>query len=495
MRQLEAQVAELRSNLAIASAPVPREDVGQLEKLRAEVLAAREAEETVCEEAASSRRAVEELQVEIGELRKDVEISRDEVRGADDATAALRRKMGELEIALDEARGRAVGAEQRIIEVEDEIGGVKARYEREAMQLQAVVSQLESSAAEKGEREVEDEGRLQSERQKVVQAIGDILRRHRTRPTLGPTIRDLPAFDDTTNHADLPSYLASTLDAHFDRLTNHVSSLSDELASTLEEHSHAQSDVQIELKQAVDHRERWRSEAETHRREKEKLESAQADLESRIGVHEERLASLPALEQNLDLAAAEEARLRQELVVVQARATAVDSQLADAMAQQSKTLRALQELWRTIPPVEARVASSHSDDLAVLKAAFEITRRPVGNFLSDAAASKFTVDGLVERIRVLLVEDAKLVQKLVAFEATQVTHKGTAERAQKMLGEREKQVRVLCAGFRNVADDGACRSMISRSRCESLLSKMLPCSNDSTSTRDRAYYRLRNHFC
>lgn len=160
-------------------------------------------------------------------------------------------------------------------------------------------------------------------------------------------------------------------------------------------------------------------------------------MESQLDAHEARLAAQPALEQNLDLAAAEAARLRQELDAVQTRATFVDAQFTDAMAQQSKTLKTLQDLWRTFPPLEVRATSSHSDDLSVPKAAFEAPRRPLGNFVWDAAASKFTVEGLAERIRVLLIDDTKLVQKLAAFEAAQDAHKGNAERAQRMLAERE----------------------------------------------------------
>lgn len=301
VRQLEAQVAALRSSLANASPPLPRLDTGKLEQLRAELSAAANAEDTARKEAASSRREVGELQAETEELMKDVEVSREDLRGAEDTTAALRREMGVLrskledaqsgsaaigakeltetkeEVAelrrnvemgeqeLQEVRRRAESAERGVVELEEEIEEVKAGYEREAAQVQATLRELEASATAKNERDVEDQGRLRSEQQKVVQAIGDILRRHRTRPTLGLAIRDLPSFDDTAEHADLPFYLASTLDAHFERLTIHVSSLSDEFASTLEEQSQAQAELRTELKQAVDHRERWRSEGSSPR--------------------------------------------------------------------------------------------------------------------------------------------------------------------------------------------------------------------------------------
>lgn len=55
---------------------------------------------------------------------------------------------------------------------------------------------------------------------------------------------------------------------------------------------------------------------------------------------------------------------------------------------------------------------------------------------------KFTIESLAERIKLLLIEDGKLVQKLVAFSLEQDTHKGNADRANVMLTESKAGIQV-----------------------------------------------------
>jgi seryl-tRNA synthetase len=338
---------------------------------------------------------------------------------------------------------------------------LRAEHERELKMVKAnlVEADEETRSMSGGADETEGEKRLQSElsamveeRSKITQAIGDVLRRHRTRPAIGPVLRELPSFDDRADHSDLPSYLASTLDSHFDRVSGHVSAIGEDLSSTRAEHDETRSGLQSELKQAVEHRERWRSEAETNRREKETLEASLQELRSQAREQEERLSTLPSLEQNLATASTEEAKLRQELSAIQSKVSTLESQLADFSAQQAKSTKALQDLWRSIPPLDARVQNSHSDDLSVLKTAFELPRRPMGNFLADiTSGGKFTIESLAERIRILLAEDQRLVQKLISFESEKDTHRTATEKAQKLASETtasmqayQKQVNRWC---------------------------------------------------
>jgi hypothetical protein len=73
----------------------------------------------------------------------------------------------------------------------------------------------------------------------------------------------------------------------------------------------------------------------------------------------------------------------------------------------------------------------------------------MGNFMDDVAATgTFTIESLVERIKILLAEDSKLVEKLVTFEAEMGAHRTSAEQANKALEEHatglqasQKQVR------------------------------------------------------
>ncbi|KAL8290330.1 hypothetical protein RQP46_002588 [Phenoliferia psychrophenolica] len=537
IKDLESQIADLRTQLSNAKAADSRaqdqaadsraqaQTEAQLEITAARAAArkaedsARKAEDAARDELAAVRREAGEARREAADLRREVDTARDAVREAKEATTQTRKelleaqrdledgqrtaimdrrgstdlaqrevasarleaselakKMSMTRLELNEAEHRAERAEERLAEVEAQA----TRHENE-------VRRLRTTAEEQSSRETDTERRLRgevsqlsNERAKVSQSLGDVLRRHRTRGVIGPVLRDLPSFDDTADREDLPSYLASTLDAHFDRVSSHVAGLNDSTTTTREEHEDAIASVQRELQQAVEHRERWRGEAEQHRRAKEQLESSRADLERGAQSQVERLASLASVESALAAAQAEESRLRSEIGALQAKLATAEAAASDAASshtralgdasaahskaldlassshskaladvaaghtkalaelssQHAKLLKPLQDLWRSMPPLDTRMANSNSDDLSVLKAAFEQPKRPLGNFLADVTSSgKFTIESLSERVRILLAEDLKLVNRLMSFENDAVVQRAAAEKAQKLYSD------------------------------------------------------------
>lgn len=478
VKDLDAQVRELRTALAEAQSENGGL-VGELVIVRKEEQSARAELAAVMREAGESRREANELRREVDQVREVVREVKDAAAGSrkeladaqrdaedgrrellsmrsgttdsqrDIANARveateLAKKLSMATLEQEEAEHRAQGAEEKVAELEDQLERLRQAQEAEVRRLRAEIETLEEQAY--GEHETDAERKLRAEisgltdeRRKVTQSIGDVLRRHRTRAIVGPALRDLPPFDDTTDEADLPSYLASTLDSHFDRISTHVTSLTEELANTRGETEDTLAGVQNELRQAVEHRERWRGEAETHRRARETLEATHTELQARSTSQAERLTSLQTLEQSFAVAQAEDVRLRQELAALQAKTAASEAQLGES----TKVLKPLQELWRQMPLLDTRVAVSNSDDLSVLRTAFEQPRRPMGNFLADVTTGgKFTVESLTERVRVLLAEDLRLVNKLVAFEGEKDTHRSKAEQATKLYADNKASLAV-----------------------------------------------------
>ncbi|KAM0748209.1 hypothetical protein T439DRAFT_292168 [Meredithblackwellia eburnea MCA 4105] len=477
IKDLQTQLADLKELLASA-----RSESGKVEdQLKSELSGAKRGEQT-------ARDDLLNIRSELGDLRRELEQARSSARDADESLSSAQRELQEarrtaedrnreflslqsgssdsqrevmsaraeaadlakkvamLEVEKEEAGHRVRDAEDKTVELERTMEKVRNGHDVEIRRLRTAIQELEMQKASRGPdgEETESEKRLkgqisnlQAERRTITQSIGDVLRRHRTRAAVGPILRELPSFDDTAEPDDLATYLSSTVDAHFDKVSSHVTSLGQDLDNSRAEHEDVLSGVQDELKQAVSHRERWRNEAETHRRAKEQLEASHTELVKRADSQSQQLGGVQSLEQNLAAAQAESARLRTELSGLQTKVNSTEAQLAEANAQQTKSLKPLQDLWRSMPPLDTRQAASNSDDLSVLKTAFEQPRRPIGSFLSDVTSSsnKFTVESLTERIKVLLSEDLKLVNKLVAFESEKDTHKTSAEKAQKAFEE------------------------------------------------------------
>lgn len=339
----------------------------------------------------------------------------------------VEKKLAMAQLEKEDAQKRSHEAEARMKELEEALEADREKHEREVESLRADVDEFTRGGQATNDLKTEL-GVKEEERKKVMAAVGDVLRRHRMRSALGPELRTLPAFDDTTPHADLPSYLSSTLDSHFEKVSNRVSTLSRDLASVHSTHEEEVMGLRGDLQQAVDHRERWRDEAEGHKRDKENLEVEHQDLQTRLAGHQDQLGAMTVRTRDAD-------RLEGELAGAQQQLESVTAQVQQLESTQATTTKSLTDLFKTIPPLEDRTSSGSSTDLSVLKAAFSTPRRPLGNFLSDVSANKFSVDALVQRITLLLQEDAKLVEMLVAIEAEQDTVKGNTEKTHAMMVE------------------------------------------------------------
>nr|CRX79095.1 hypothetical protein ls5930a1_00140 [Leucosporidium scottii] len=476
VRDLEAKVQELQAALSSAraeheeqertrSADAARSNEVELDQLRDELSESRRRESGSREEATTSRREAFDTKRELSELRREAEVLRDDLRYAKDASEKAKREAEdarremdsvknyggeakrdiedaksreeearqELEKAtadLREAEQRATEAEARIAEVEQEVDRVRDEGDDEIRRLQ---DELEAAVLSHGSVDQETEGEKQAraelasalkERTSITQAVGDVLRRHRTRQ---PVLRDLPSFDDTNDHADLPSYLSSSLDSHFDRLTNHVTSLSTDLDSARAEHEERRSGLESSLREATEHRDRFRSEADSHRSAKEDLDRTHEELQARVREQEEQLAALASLQTDLATASADEGKLRQEISSLKMTLADVEKQLADVSAQQddhkSRAAAAEQEVAETrekgakldqqMKELEERMTVSANQEVTMLERLNDLTES-----LEQTRGEKRKLDALVPslqtQVRTLEAEKASLSQNLVA---------------------------------------------------------------------------------
>lgn len=275
--------------------------------------------------------------------------------------AETKEKLSMTKLEWEEAQHRTDLSEKQTLELEEELIAERGRFDKEMRKLRAEVEELESQVRDidpEAEARLKEElSALTEERQHITESIGDVLRRHRTRPAIGSVLRDLPAFDDTSRQSNLPAYLSSTLDAHFDRVASHVTTLTSDLTSAQADNEETRSGLQMEVKQAVDHRERWRSESETHKRAKEGLEIAHRDLKTKFEDQQTQITSYASLQKSFEEASKEEGELRGQLSSAQSNATRLNAQLASGADQQARTLKVLQDLWRAMPPVESRQAN------------------------------------------------------------------------------------------------------------------------------------------
>lgn len=371
VRELEAKVTELQAALQAA-----REgEAAELDKLREELGAAHRRESGSREEAKVSRREAIEGKRELSELRREVEVLRDDLKYAKEAGEKGKRELeearaevdsvknygGEVKRDIEEARGREEEAkeeiervkqevsmaerrlneaEAKVAELEDELERVREEGDDEIRRLQDELEVAATSSRAPADEETEggrqaraDLATAHEQHAAITQVVGDVLHRHRTRQ---PVLRDLPSFDDSADPADLATHLSSTLDSHFDRLNSHINDLSTELDSTRADHETVRNDLETvrndletDLREASQHRDRFRAEAQEHRGAKEELERAHEELQHRVGEQEEQLASLSGVQSDLAGKVVEEGRLRQELSAVKMTLNGVQAQLSE----------------------------------------------------------------------------------------------------------------------------------------------------------------------
>ncbi|GAA5956163.1 hypothetical protein JCM3765_005478 [Sporobolomyces pararoseus] len=459
IHELETQITRLETEKGHATQ--------ELAQVRSEMDAVKREAQTVKERAdsferdvASLRQGLERAEEDVSRARKETEgirsemslaqstsmmghqreikMAKDEARDAGNRTKELELEVSELEMKLAEAEQKAHELESEIEEVKLEKSSNEkewvARLEEVETRSRAIADEGEESA---GEREARQRAReLEDDQRRMVQAIGDVVRRHRTRPILGSVLRETPSFDDTTQRPDLNSYLASTLDAHFDKVSYHVTHLNEELSTVRNDLDETRNALESELNQAHDRQSALENELESIRMEKDLLQQSLDSAHSQSNGLESRLASIPILEQNLSTAITNETKTREEFSASQAKIASLETQLAEVTSQHSKSTKVLTDLFKSLPPLDTRPLPEHgSDDLASLKNAFDPNaRRQLGNFIAGITSSegKFSLEGLAERIKLLMAEDQKIVQRLSAFES----EKANFEKTRKAVEEK-----------------------------------------------------------
>lgn len=468
VQDLESQISNLRSQLVDAKGQTSR-DLGkvnsELEGARSELAKAneraigldrdiaglRQGLERAEEDVARARTDAESVRQEVSLARststdhqRDVQVAKDEAREFSDKAREMELEIAEMEMKLAEAEQRAHELEELVQEVRLEKDSNEKEWANRLEEVEtrgrAVPDDGEESLGEQQARQ--RVGELEEDRRKLAQAIGDVLRRHRTRPILGSALRETPSFDDTTERADLPSYLASTLEAHFDKVSSHVSNLNEDIASLRDDADGARGSLESDLNQANDRHAALENELESLRMEKDLLQESLDSAQANTAGFENRLASIPILEQNLSTAITNETRTREEFSASQAKIASLETQLAEISSQQTKSSKVLQDLFKSLPPLDTRPLPEHnSDDLAALKNAFDPNaRRQLGNFIADitSGSGKFSMEALAERIKLLLAEDQKVVQRLTAFEA----EKASVEKSLKAVEEKASELQI-----------------------------------------------------
>lgn len=341
--ELEQQVVQLERTLA----ETQERARGEMERLRDELARTQAAGASQVEQ---SQRRVDDLESQVEHLRSDLDEAAAE---ADDLRAQLvaastggaeeerRRTAVELEHELEIARSDVKQLTDELDEAQGELDALKKVFEDR-------LAAAEQDGARRADEVLSAGAR---HRGAVTQAIGDVLRRHRMRPVLGTSLRELPAFDDTADRDDLADYLSSTLDSHFERLSSHIADLNTEI-STL---SHARDSSETEL-------EALRSRAQSD------ADGAQADV-----------ANARTAEQTA----------REELAQAQRRLDNLEMQLREVEQDQV----AVRELWGELPRDSTSTPFSTAALVARVKALSserESLRQQVEGHVQDRAQAEAT---------------------------------------------------------------------------------------------------------
>lgn len=342
--ELEQQVVQLERTLA----ETQEQARGEMERLRDELARTQAAGASQIEQ---SQRQVDDLENQVEHLRSDIDeaaAEADELRaqlaaastGGDDRD---RRTAVELEHELEIARGDVKQLTDELDEAQGELDALKKVFEDR-------LAAAEQDGARRTDEVLSAGARRQSA---ITQAIGDVLRRYRLRPVLGTSLRELPAFDDTSARDDLADYLSSTLDSHFERLSSHIT------------------DLNAEISTLSDARDSSVKELETVR--------AQSDAPG-----DEMLA---AREADLATARTAEQTAREELAQAQRRLDNLEMQLREVEQDQV----AVRELWGELPRDSTSTPFSTAALVARVKALSserESLRQQVESQVQDGAQAE-----------------------------------------------------------------------------------------------------------
>ncbi|BGP09784.1 hypothetical protein OF846_004039 [Rhodotorula toruloides] len=436
-QQAEEEIRAVKGDLENVRSRASQEQAGaqerirsleeEVERFREEVDQARADHEHARSETEDARREAEEHRSQLaafqgssGDAQRDLEAVKQEAQDSS-------RKLRDVGMELAEAQHKLEEVEERVKELEEELQRTEEETAAERREWEEKLKVAEAGAASTASAEAQPASdaaaearvrQLESERQAVVQSIGDVLRRHRMRPTLGVALRESPAFDDTTERDDLPAYLSSTLDSHFDKLTSHVN----ELNSLRDEHDTGRPDLEAELDQAHMRCQTLEADVASLQAERDSLETELDLLRSQSQEHETRIASLSTLESQLEEAKAAELRGRDELAAAQSRIATLEGQLGE----HDKASSRLQDLWQSMPPPDESSPRSAAATLPGRKQLGSLFKKGTTGPASSSPAD-FSVDTLVERVRTLSTEHQQLTQRLASLEE----EKGSAEESRK----------------------------------------------------------------
>ncbi|BGP18078.1 hypothetical protein JCM10213_006531 [Rhodosporidiobolus nylandii] len=381
-----------------------------------------------------------------------------------DKAQRLEKLLKEAEVDKAEAEQRASAVEARMGQLEGELEAARETHLRERADLERRAEEAARAPPASTVEEKEDDSaaervrELEQQATALRQSIGDVLRRHRTRPLLGPVLREgSPSFDDSPSSSPNPDLAASvgkTLDAHFAALAAHVEGLQ----RRAEE---AEEAAATRARGEEEGREELEREAQELR---ERVEQAEGDLAS-LSLERDSLqlelddarAALPELEARLSASAASSA----DLAAAQNRLAELERELDTREAERAK----LEDLWASLP-VSGGALPSRSPQMSS-------ARTKVGGFLADVAskataavtssssmssltsnassspstspslsfsplpgtAERFSAETLVERVRGLVSEGEGLRRRLQEVEGEMEALKGREREGEEWRGK------------------------------------------------------------
>ncbi|KAK4051714.1 hypothetical protein OIO90_004664 [Microbotryomycetes sp. JL221] len=356
----------------------------ELEQMRYEI-------EDVREELKQTQNVANEATHELNELRQtssnhdthrqDFE---SELQKAQDLTQEASDKARQAELQLAQTEHRTIEAETRVEQLEKALE--QAQTELTNRQSNNNFEQDDNDNESNAKRQVSS---LLVERSKITQAIADVLNRHRKGSPLASAFKDLPTVQDQIDDdesQDLPSYLASTVDAHFEQAATQFEHLSTELAMSSDiNHNNKYNNneeelyqLQQELRHVSDERDHLQIELETHQLEKENSEQNQIQLEQKLkeqikdlNLFDQTKQNLESCENELNLAKNRiielENQLQQHVEVNEDNKSKHEADVDKALQETRETRTSLETAQKQLAELEERLANSGDKEASMLE--------------------------------------------------------------------------------------------------------------------------------
>ncbi|KAH8929554.1 hypothetical protein BT69DRAFT_1345735 [Atractiella rhizophila] len=432
--ELKSEVETLRKELTQAKADAMKEKESSIRRNRLdddrkdrEILRLNSMVNVLEERVAQGKRANEDVGVMEEALKAakenekkfegEIEYLEDLLKKMEQEEEARKAEIEELKdriATLEDGEGETERLRAEIEGLQEQLGEAGGRSRGEEEKMSAALREMEEKDA-KSRQGMEEERKRAKEslRTKLTEVItasspkrGIGFRRPSIAPppNAGLFAKFSPEPFTESRQSDLPSWINETLNDFFDKLSTSMKAAEREKEGEFEDLRKQESDA--------------RAATEQTQQRVEELES-----EIRILENEKK-----GWETNAATSKAEETvRLNDEI-----------KELNRKLDNAEKDVIALKDLFIAVPD-RSKVPSS--DDLRTLKTAFDNTgtgARPMGNFMQDLAANRFSTEAFIAKVKGLIAADKMLVDKLVKFEASQDTQKSNADRLQKMLLESKE---------------------------------------------------------